>query len=88
LFSNPSWPEHVSAQKTATDWAAALGCRSSATAGTPIDVEARLPGAETRVERYESCKNGALELWTVAGGGHEIGFSEPAPTAVWAFLQR
>lgn len=88
LFQSPSLPEHVSVQKTAANWASALGCDTTPVTLSPLDLEASLPGAETRVQSYPHCKSGQVEVWTVAGGGHGVGFRAPAPAAVWAFLSR
>jgi polyhydroxybutyrate depolymerase len=88
LFKNPSLPEHASARRTVADWAAALGCRSTQVAGPALDVEPHLAGAETRTESYPGCKSGSVELWTVRGGSHYVGFRSPAPAAIWDFLNR
>jgi polyhydroxybutyrate depolymerase len=88
LSKDPRLPEHASAQKTATDWAARLGCRSDPVQLAPIDLEKRFAGAETRVTRYEGCTHGALELWTVTGGDHYLAFRQPAPDRIWEFLSR
>jgi poly(3-hydroxybutyrate) depolymerase len=88
LLSDPRLPEHASVQKTMTDWAARLGCRSDAAEGPAIDLERRYPGPETRVARYEACERGSLELWTVTGGNHYLAFHEPAPELIWQFLTR
>jgi polyhydroxybutyrate depolymerase len=88
LFRRPDLPEHLSARKTAEDWANALGCDAAAKNGPALDVEARRPGAETRVDAFEHCRAGAVELWTVTGGSHYLAFRNPAPEAVWAFLGR
>lgn len=88
LFHNPALPEHLSARQTASDWAAALGCRPEPSPAPALDLDARLPGRETRVEAFRDCKAGAVELWTVVGGDHYLGFRAPVPEAVWAFLSR
>jgi polyhydroxybutyrate depolymerase len=88
LLNDPRLPEHASAQKTMTDWAARLGCESDPTEAAPLDLEKRFPGAETRVARYERCKRGSLELWTVKGGNHYLAFHDPAPDLIWQFLTR
>jgi polyhydroxybutyrate depolymerase len=88
LFKNPSLPEHASARRTVADWAAALGCRSTPVASAALDVESHLAGAETRTESYPGCKSGRVELWTVGGGSHNVGFRSPAPAAIWQFLNR
>jgi polyhydroxybutyrate depolymerase len=88
LFQNPLYPEHLSAQRSASTWAQALGCAPSPRPGAALNLETQLPGDETRVEAYEGCKSGAVELWSVAGGDHFLAFRSPAPEAVWAFLNR
>ncbi len=88
LFRNPAYPEHLSAQRTASDWAAALGCAATPRTAPSLNLEMQLPGAETRVEAYDDCKAGAVQLWSVAGGNHFLAFRAPAPEAVWAFLSR
>jgi polyhydroxybutyrate depolymerase len=88
LFNNAGLPEHASARKTVTDWAAALGCHSTPVPAPALDLEPNLPGAETRPETYDSCKSGRVALWTVAGGSHYVGFRSPAPAAIWEFLSR
>lgn len=88
LFRNPAAPAHLSASRTASDWAAALGCAGSPVAGPSLNLERQLPGAETRVEAYPACRAGAVELWSVTGGAHYLAFRAPAPEAVWDFLNR
>jgi len=86
LFQSPALPEHLSAAETASNWAKLLGCGTTPVARAPFDLEAAIPGPETRVLAYSGCKSGRVELWTVTGGGHNVGFRAPAPAAVWAFL--
>jgi polyhydroxybutyrate depolymerase len=86
LFRSPSLPTHLSALETTRNWAGLLGCDPAPVARAPVDVEPALPGAETRVQSYRDCKAGKVELWTVVGGGHLVGFRSPAPAAIWAFL--
>lgn len=86
LFKDPKLPEHMSARKTAEDWASSLGCSAKPKTLEPVDFEANIAGLETRRERYEGCKRGHVELWTVAGGAHYIGFRAPGPAAIWQFL--
>jgi polyhydroxybutyrate depolymerase len=78
--------EHLSARQTARDWAARLGCNPAPKAVQNLDFERRLPADETRAERSEGCQRGAVELWTVQGGRHTIGFHAPAQAAIWNFL--
>ena len=88
LFQDPKLPQHASAEKTAADWAARLGCRGTAVAAEALNLETRYPGNETRVARYEACERGAVELWTVTGGNHYLAFYNPAPEVIWQFLNR
>jgi hypothetical protein len=36
----------------------------------PVDLAAKVAGAETTVERWPRCRGGAVELWTIRGGDH------------------
>jgi polyhydroxybutyrate depolymerase len=63
---------YPSAHETVADWAMFNGCTGSLTpTGTSLDLLPAVEGAETREERYDGCRgNGAVELWTMAGGTH------------------
>ena len=39
---------------------------------TAVDLDPRLPGAETTIESYADCPHGSVQLWTVRGGGHQV----------------
>ncbi|MEZ4554022.1 MAG: PHB depolymerase family esterase [Dehalococcoidia bacterium] len=55
---------------------------------TVLDLAGTLPGGETSVTRYEECaEGGAVELWTVHGGSHDIDFSSTFTHEVWSFLE-
>jgi polyhydroxybutyrate depolymerase len=86
LFADPKYPASIPAFETASAWAKRLECSPKPTAAEPLDFEAKLPAAETAVSRFEDCKRGAVELWTVAGGGHYIGLREPSYEVMWKFL--
>ncbi len=88
LFKDAKLPVHASAEKTAADWAASLGCDRKAGSAASLDLDPRLPGAETRVSRYGACPRGSIELWTVGGGSHYIGFRSSVLEDMWNFLQR
>ena len=64
-----------SAHETVAIWATRNRCAGPLErAGAPLDWDPAVPGAETTVERYTSCpEHGAVELWTVHGGGHVPG---------------
>ncbi len=86
LFADTSYPAHLSAARTASDWAARLECASKPKPAGTLDFEAKLTGAETKVSRFEACKRGTVELWTVVGGNHYIGLRQPSYEAMWKFL--
>jgi hypothetical protein len=97
VFRSGAYREHLSAERTARDWATRLGCRPDPSPGGELDFEARLAGSETLVSRFESCAVGGaraagnpgavVELWTVRGGPHLIGFGAPSQEAIWSFLE-
>jgi polyhydroxybutyrate depolymerase len=78
---------HPSALESVGGWATRLGCSKRLVPGESLDIEPHLPGAETTVQRFEACR-GAVELWTVHGGGHYVALERPAFEAMWAFLQQ
>jgi polyhydroxybutyrate depolymerase len=86
LFGDERYATSIPAAQTVADWAMRLGCEATPKAAGTVDVEANLPGAETAVSRFDGCARGAVELWTVRGGGHYVGLHEPAYSAIWTFL--
>jgi polyhydroxybutyrate depolymerase len=86
VFRHGGYRDHLSAEQTVSDWAARLGCDPTPTPVRDFDFEARIAGDETRVARFQNCRRGAVELWTVHGGRHPIGFRGPAQQAIWTFL--
>jgi len=75
-----------STDATLADWARRLGCGPAAPA-TTLDLDPRLPGAETAVRAHRACRLGDVELWTVHGGLHAVGTPEMFEEA-WKFLER
>jgi polyhydroxybutyrate depolymerase len=71
VLGNRAFDPHPSAPETFRDWAERLGCVGPPVVST-ADLDPRLPGAETRIEGHSDCPLGAIELWTVHGGGHQI----------------
>jgi polyhydroxybutyrate depolymerase len=71
VFDDRALDPHPSAPDTFHDWAARLGC-TGAPKVSEVDLDPRLPGAETRIESHPDCPGGAAELWTVHGGGHQV----------------
>jgi polyhydroxybutyrate depolymerase len=97
VFRSGAYREHLSAERTASEWAARLGCSPRPSPGGELDFEARLAGSETRVSRFGGCAAGSpgaagdpaarVELWTVRGGAHLIGLGPPSQEAIWSFLE-
>ena len=61
------------AQQSVEQWAAYNGCEVEAiTLEKTIDLDKRIEGNETTITQYTSrCRTGgAVELWTIEGGGH------------------
>jgi len=81
-------PLTPSAHETVAIWGNRNACLGSLTnSGRRLDIEARLPGAETKVEAYSGCATeGAVELWTLEGGGHIPAFNSQWPGAIYDFL--
>jgi polyhydroxybutyrate depolymerase len=86
LFADARYPASVSAAQTMSDWAKRYECKPAPKAAGTLDFDPKLPGEETRVTRFEGCKRGAVELWTVVGGDHYVGFRSPPFEAIWKFL--
>ncbi len=66
----PGGGPYPSAKQTVATWAQKNGCASNLTAtGDKLDLDTKLAGAETTIQRH-ACTKGAAELWTIAGGAH------------------
>ncbi len=65
-------------------WGAANACSGPLAARERLDLDARLPGAETRVEAFSGC-GAPVELWTMEGGHH---VSPAASRVLAAALER
>ena len=73
VLDNRAADPHPSAPETFHDWAERLGCSTEAKPKTKaVDLDPRLPGAETTIASYADCPHGSVELWTVRGGGHQV----------------
>ena len=86
VFDRTDVAPHASAPASAKYWAEHLSCKTTPRELRPIDLEPYVPEPETSVQRYEDCR-GAVELWTVKGGGHYVALQPPALEAIWGFLQ-
>jgi len=70
VLDNRAADPHLSAPETFDDWAERLGCHAqpkpqTKPKTTTVDLDPRLPGAETKIESYADCPHGSVELWTV-----------------------
>jgi len=86
LFSDPRLPQSASALDTVRAWAQRLGCSQSPQDQNSLDLDPALAGSETQISAFSGCTSGRVELWTVHGGGHSVGFTAPAPELIWNFL--
>ena len=81
----PSAPEtvHIWAQKNGCSGADAIG-----PGGDPIDLVVDLDGAETTKQSYEGCPpGGAVDFWTIHGGGHIPNFEGATwESVMWTWL--
>jgi polyhydroxybutyrate depolymerase len=95
LFAGETLEGHSypGAEQTAATWARYDGCAAAATAvDQRVDVDADLADAgqpaEATIKRWTGCKpGGAVELWTIPGGGHVPTISDAFPAAVLDFLE-
>ena len=86
VFDRTDVEPHASAASSAKYWAEHLSCASVPRTLSNIDLEPHVPERETTVQRYDDCR-GAVELWTVKGGGHYVALQPPALEAIWGFIQ-
>jgi polyhydroxybutyrate depolymerase len=86
VFDRTDVPPHASAPDTARYWAQHLACAAEPHDVQTLDLEPYVPAEETTVQRYDGC-HGAVELWTVKGGGHYVALQPPALDAIWSFVQ-
>jgi polyhydroxybutyrate depolymerase len=77
------------ATTTVADWATFDGCTSPPdTSQPPLDIDASIAGAETKVTRYAAgCRAGSeVDLWTIQGGIHVPGFNPTFAPMAFDFL--
>ena len=86
VFDRSDVAAHPSALETANYWAKRLSCTGELHDVTTLDLEPYVPDRETAVQRFDGCC-GAVELWTVKGGGHYVALQPPALEAIWGFIQ-
>jgi polyhydroxybutyrate depolymerase len=85
VFDRTDMTPHASAPDTAKIWAQRLGCSGAAKTIGTADIEPHVDGSETEMQRFAGCR-GAVELWTVHGGGHYVALQPPALAAMWNFI--
>jgi polyhydroxybutyrate depolymerase len=86
VFDSSELAPFPGAQQGFRNWGKRFSCAGTPESVADRDLDARLAGPETRVERYASCASGSVELWTVRGGGHHVGMGQQAFEAIWQFL--
>jgi len=86
VFDRTDVQAHPSAPDTVKFWARHLSCGGTPRTVTSIDLEPHVPDRETTIQRFDDCR-GAVELWTVKGGGHYVALQPPALEAIWSFVQ-
>jgi polyhydroxybutyrate depolymerase len=88
LFADSRRPRHPSAEASVAYWAKADGCSGGAEPAHDLDLDPRVPGAETQVLRYGGCGERNVELWRILGGDHSAGLSRLSVKAIWDFIVR
>ena len=87
LFDQPSLPIYPSLADTMGAWGTRNGCTGAlAPTGKRLDLDGRIAGAETRVERFASCARADVELWSVEGGSHSPAFLPAFAERIYDFL--
>jgi polyhydroxybutyrate depolymerase len=86
LFGDERQPTHPSAEASLAYWARLDGCTGSAEPTRELDLDPRLPGAETRVSSYPGCGDRRVELWRIQGGDHSAGLSRRSLMAIWELI--
>ncbi|MEO8180084.1 MAG: PHB depolymerase family esterase [Deltaproteobacteria bacterium] len=87
LFADRSRPPHPSAEATVRAWRKLAGCSEPALATADLDLDPRIPGAETQVWSFPGCKASSVELWRIRGGNHGSGLSRLSVLAIWESIQ-
>lgn len=87
LFADRSRPRHPSAEATVRAWRKLAGCSEPAQVGRDVDLDPRIPGAETQVWSYPGCTASSVELWRIRTGGHASGLSRLSVLAIWESIE-
>lgn len=79
-----------SAPATVEAWAKMNGCAAAPDeSAAPLDLDLDVPGAETKIRRYPSCRGGvATELLSMTGSKHvPLNLTPDIGQQVWSFLE-
>ncbi|MEY4544411.1 MAG: hypothetical protein RL685_606 [Pseudomonadota bacterium] len=87
LFADRSRPRHPSSEATVRAWSKRSGCGDKPVHRADLDLEPRIPGAETQVLAYPGCPGNPVELWRIRGGGHGAGLSRLTVLSIWQVIQ-
>jgi len=79
---------YPSAAQTVAIWAQKNRCAGALQpVGADQDLDLQVPGPETRIESYDGClAGGAVDLWTITGGGHIPGLGASWGDEVWSYF--
>lgn len=83
LFGDASRPRHPGAAESLARWAELNGCARELEAIGSLDLDPRLPGAETTIARHPACSGGRVELWRIARGDHFSGLGGRSFSEIW-----
>jgi len=86
-LSRSELAHHPSALETVSAWAARDGCGAAPTLAGTLDLEPKLPGDETLVQRFAGCRK-PVELWRVKEGSHFVAQSMAALDLALSFLEK
>lgn len=86
LFADSRRPRHPSAEASVAYWAKQDGCTGELVPVRDLDLDPRVPGAETRASSYGACGDRRVELWRIVGGDHSAGLSRLGVKAIWDFI--
>jgi polyhydroxybutyrate depolymerase len=80
-------PYTPNAERSVTMWAGLDGCAQTRTAGTPLDIDITVPGAETQTATFDGCPAGiSVELWTMQGVTHVPNLDTSFSSLIFQYL--
>lgn len=86
LFADTRRPRIPSAEKSVAAWAKLDACTGDAAPSRELDLDPRVPGAETLVSSYPGCSGRRVELWRIPGGDHTAGLNRYSVKAILDFV--